>query len=446
MAANEHQIVTRSLETREVVITGVGIVSPIGIGVDAFWDSLSAGRSGVRHAELFPGFAAPDGVGAEVRDFTDESARKVYLKEQRKNLKAMCREIQLGVASALLALQNSEIDLSQIDHERLGVEFGANLMLSPPEVLLEGCVACCDEGTTRFQTTHWGQMGLTKLEPLWLLRYLPNMPACHISISADARGPSNSLTLDDASGNTVIGEAMRIILRGSADMMIVGVTGTTLHPIKTLHQALWNDLARTPDAPDRRARPFDLNRSGRVVGEGSRSVILEDREHATKRGAKIWGRVLGTGSSCVTSPDQQANYRQALANAMRGALRSAGLRPDQIGHINAHGLGTVDVDIAESQAILDVFGDELGRRIPVTAPKSFLGNSGAGSGLLELAASVIALTHGVIPHTLNYDTPDPACPLNVVAGQPLATSNRIVLSINVTRIGQAAASIVEVYA
>jgi 3-oxoacyl-[acyl-carrier-protein] synthase II len=131
---------------------------------------------------------------------------------------------------------------------------------------------------------------------------------------------------------------------------------------------------------------------------------------------------------------------------MRGALRSSGLRPDQIGHINAHGLGTVDVDMAESQAILDVFGDELGRRIPVTAPKSFLGNSGAGSGLLELAASVIALTHGAIPHTLNYETPDPACPLNVVAGQPLATSNRIVLSINVTRIGQAAASIVEVYA
>ena len=435
---------TRSLETRQVVITGVGIVSPIGIGVDAFWDSLSAGRSGVRHGELFPGFAAPDGVGAEVLDFTDESARKVYLKEQRKNLKAMCREIQLGVASALLALQDSAIDLSQIDHERLGVEFGANLMLSPPEVLLEGCVACCDEGTTRFQPSQWGQMGLTKLEPLWLLRYLPNMPACHISISADARGPSNSLTLDDASGNTVIGEAMRIILRGSADMMIVGVTGTTLHPIKTLHQALWDDLARTPQAPEQRARPFDLNRSGRVVGEGSCSFILEDYEHAKNRGAKIWGRVLGTGSSCVTGTDQRANYRLALANSMRGALRSAGLRADQIGHINAHGLGTVDVDIAESQAILDVFGEELGRRIPVTAVKSFLGNSGAGSGLLELAASVIALSHGVIPYTLNYDTPDPACPLNVVAGQTMATTNRVVLSINVTRIGQAAASIVEV--
>ena len=356
----------------------------------------------------------------------------------------MCREIQFGVASALLALQESAIDLDKIDHERLGVEFGANLMLSPPEVLREGCEACCEEGTDHFQSSQWGQMGLTKLEPLWLLRYLPNMPACHISISADARGPSNSLTLDDASGNTVIGEAMRIILRGSADVMIVGVTGTTLHPIKTLHQALWHDLARSPDAPEKRARPFDLHRSGRVVAEGSCSFILEDRKHAEQRGAKIWGRVLGTGSCCVTNSRQEGNYRQALANAMRAALRDANLRPDQIGHINAHGLGTAEVDIAESQAILEVFGEDLGRRIPVTAPKSFFGNSGAGSGLLELAASVVGLSHGVIPQTLNYETPDPSCPLNIVAGKPQSTSNRVVLNVNVTRIGQAAAAIIEV--
>lgn len=440
----ERAIVTRSSETREVVITGIGIVSPIGIGVDAFWDRLSKGQSGVTHSQLFPGFAAPNGVGAEVSDFTDESARKVYLKEQRKNLKAMCREIQMGVASALLALQDAKVDVDQMEHERLGVEFGANLMLSPPEVLVEGCSACCEEGSHVFQTSRWGQTGLTKLEPLWLLRYLPNMPACHISISADARGPSNSLTLDDASGNTVIGEAMRILLRGDADVMIVGVTGTTLHPIKTLHLALWDDLAKTPEAPERRARPFDLNRSGRVVGEGSCSFILEDRAHAEKRGAKILGRVLGTGSSCVSSPEKGPNYRLALANAMRGALRDAGLRPEQIGHVNAHGLGTRDVDIAESQAIHDVFGEELGRKIPVTALKSFLGNSGAGAGLLELAGSVIALSHGMIPHTLNYETPDPECQLNIVSGQPQATTNRVVLNVNVTRIGQAAAAIVEV--
>lgn len=435
---------TSPSESREVVITGFGIVSPIGIGADSFWQSLSTGRSGVRRGTFFPGFAAPDGVGAEVLEFTEESARKVYLKEQRKNLKAMCREIQLGVASALLALEHAHVNLEKMNHDRLGVEFGANLMLSPPDVLVAACDACCDEETSEFEASKWGQTGLSKLEPLWLLRYLPNMPACHISISADARGPSNSLTLDDASGNTVIGEARRIILRGGADVMIVGVTGTTLHPIKTLHLALWDDLARTPEAPEKRARPFDRDRAGRVVAEGSCSFILEDRAYAEARGAKIWGRILGTGSSCVTNSQQFGDYRRSMANAMRAALRDAGLRPDQIGHINAHGLGTKDVDIAEAQAILDVFGDELGRRIPVTAPKSFLGNSGAGSGLLELAASVVGLAHGVIPFTLNYETPDPACPLNIVTRQPLATSNRIVLNINATRVGQAAAAIVEV--
>lgn len=444
MKAHEQIIVTRNSEPRDVVITGIGVVSPIGIGIDPFWESLSAGRTGIVHSTLFPGFASPGAVGGEVSDFTDESARKVYLKEQRKNLKAMCREIQLGVASALLALKQANVDPDQIDHERLGVEFGANLMLSPPDVLFEGCIACVDEDSHRFESSRWGQSGLTKLEPLWLLRYLPNMPACHISISADARGPSNSLTLDDASGNAVLGEAMRIISRGDADIMITGVTGTTLHPIKTLHLALWDDLAKTPEAPEKRARPFDLNRSGRVVAEGSCSFILEDRASAEKRGAKIWGRILGTGSSCVLHPQKGANYRLALANAMRSALRQANLRPDQIGHINAHGLGTKEVDIAEAQAILDVFGPELGKKIPVTALKSFMGNSGAGAGLLELAGSIVGLSHGVIPQTLNYETPDPECPLNVVSKHSLETTNRVVLNINVTRVGQASAAIVEV--
>ncbi|MBC8115885.1 MAG: beta-ketoacyl-[acyl-carrier-protein] synthase family protein [Candidatus Saccharimonas sp.] len=431
--------------SRQVVITGIGVLSPIGIGIDRFWSSLAEGRSGITSCDLFPGFASPNGVGGAVTEFTDELARKVYLKDQRKNIKAMCREIQLGVASAGLALEHSGVNLDAIDHERLGVEFGANLMLSAPDILNESCINCCDEGTNHFQPSRWGQEGLAKMEPLWLLRYLPNMPACHISISSDARGPSNSLTLDDASGNTVLGEAMRILLRGHADVMITGATGTTLHPIKTLHLALWNDLARTPEAPEARARPFDKNRSGRVVAEGACTFILEDRVHAEKRGAKIWAKLLSTGSSCVFNPTGVAGSRRALVNAMRAALRAAGLNPDQIGHVNAHGLGTKETDIEEAKAILDVFGPELGRRIPVTAPKSFMGNSGAGCGTLELAASVVGLSRGLIPHTLNYETPDPECPLNVVAGQPQETDNRVVLNINVSRAGQASAAIIEVF-
>lgn len=429
---------------REVVITGIGVVSPLGIGVEPFWDSLKSGRSGVHHSKLFPATASPDGAGAEVSDFTEESAKKVYLKDQRKNLKAMCREIQLGVASAGLALQHGSVDLNKINHERLGVEFGANLMLSAPDMLEDACVKCCDPPeSNHFEFNKWGKTGFEQMEPLWLLRYLPNMPACHISISTDARGPSNSLTMDDASANTVLGEARRILLRGHADILITGTTGTTLHPIKTLHLGLFHDLAATPAEPEKRCRPFELNRSGRVVGEGACTVILEDRAHAEARGAKIWGKLLGTGSSCVLSPEGVVGTRAALANAMRAALREANLRPDQIGHINAHGLGTKEIDIEESKAILDVFGDDLGRKIPVTALKSFMGNSGAGSGMMELAGSLLGLSHGVIPFTLNYDTPDPQCPLNIVSGKPLPTSNKIVLKINVTRMGQASASIVE---
>jgi 3-oxoacyl-[acyl-carrier-protein] synthase II len=428
---------------REVVITGIGIVSPIGIGVEPFWKNLEAGNSGVHHCKLFPTTAAPDAVGGEVLEFTEESAKKVYLKDQRRNIKAMCREIQLGVTSAGLALQHAAIDLEKINHERLGVEFGANLMLSAPDALEQGCFTCCEPGSKHFEFEKWGQAGLGQMEPLWLLRYLPNMPACHISISTDARGPSNSLTMDDASANTVLGEARRILLRGHADILITGTTGTTLHPIKTLHLGLWHDLAATPTEPERRCRPFELSRAGRVVGEGACTVILEDRAHAEARGAKIWGRLLGTGSSCVLSPTGVVGTRAALANAMRAAIREAGLRPDQIGHINAHGLGTLESDIEESKAILDVFGDDLGQKIPVTALKSYLGNSGAGSGMLELAGSLLGLAHGVIPHTLNYETPDPQCPLNIVSGKAMPTDNRVVLKINVTRMGQASASIVE---
>lgn len=432
---------------RETVITGLGIFSPIGIGIDTFWANLAAGKSGIHRVDQ-PGLGSPDQAGGAVTEFTEEAARKTYLKDHRKNLKAMCREIQLGVASAMQALAHAGLAIDSpalkgIDHEKLGVEFGANLMLSAPEILNVPVAACSEREDHKFEFTDWAKFGIPKMEPLWLLRYLPNMPACHITMSSDARGPSNSLTLDDASGNAVIGEACRIIERGAADVMITGVTGTTLHPIKTMHLALFRDLAATPPEPEKRCRPFDLHRAGRVVAEGSCTLILESREHAEARGAKIWGQILGTGMATIADDKDQAEYRKALAGAMKAALRSANLKPEDIGHINAHGVGMPDVDMYEAQAILDVFGPDLGRKVPVTGLKSFLGNSGAGSGLLELAGSLLGLSRGVIPFTVNYDTPDPACPVNVVSKEPQSTKNKIVLNINVTRIGQASAAIVE---
>ncbi|MEX2316460.1 MAG: beta-ketoacyl-[acyl-carrier-protein] synthase family protein [Pirellulales bacterium] len=430
----------RHESARRIAITGAGVVSPIGIGAEAFWKNLAAGKSGVGPLTSMSYSAAPRNVAAEIREFTESEARKSWLKDLRKSIKVMCREIQLGVASASLVLENAGIDLEKIDHSRIGVEFGANLMLSPPDVLKDACWICCDESSTgrQFQYERWGTTGLPSMEPLWLLRYLPNMPACHIGIAADARGPNNSITLAEASGNLVIGEASRIIARGSADVMIAGTTGTRVHPVKALQAALWDELAESDGPPETWCRPFDLHRTGQVLGEGACSFLLEEESHARGRGARILGFVLGSGSSCVIRGDGTPDRPKALVNAMRAALNDAGISAKDVGHINAHGLASPLADREEYLAIKEVFGP-LAEKVPVTALKSYLGNSGSGCGTLELAGSLLALGQGIVPPTLNYQTVDPECPLNVVHGGPLPVSNKTVLKISVTSIGQASA-------
>lgn len=426
-----------------IVITGLGILSPVGIGAGPFWESLSAGRSGIGPVETMSHSAAPGNVGGEVRDFTEKDARKTYLKKLRKSIKIMCREIQMGVASAGLAVEHSGLNVDEIDRDRFGVDFGANLMFSPPEVLQDACRACIDgEGDdARFRFEKWGTDGLQHMEPLWLLRYLPNMPGCHIGILTDARGPNNSLTLEEASGNLAIGEALRVIHRGAADVILAGTTGTRLHPVKTLHAALWDDLAEFPDPPESWSRPFDKSRSGQVLAEGACCFLLEKESAATARGATVFGTVLGAGASCVIDGQGRADIRQALVSAMNSALRAAGLEPKDIGHINAHGLSDRRADAEEAAAIREVFGQQADD-VPVTALKSYFGNAGAGCGPLELAGSLLALRHGVVPPTRNYTQPDPECPLNVVHGAPLPVDNKTLLKINVTRMGQASAVVV----
>ena len=424
---------------RQVVITGIGIVSPIGIGKDDFWTSLRSGTSGVRPTQFLCGSPPTSRIAAEVRDFNPSTFTKT--REQKKAIRVMCREIQLGFAAASLALDDAGIKDGDIDPDRLGVEFGANLMLSPPEDLCEANFACCDPTTLEFQYDRWGDVGLGTMFPLWLLKFLPNMPACHIGIAADARGPNNSITLDEASSNLVIGEALRVIARSHADVMITGSTGTRVHAIKSIHAVLWDKLAMSEERPETACRPFDRSRTGQVIGEGSGVMILEDAAHARNRGARVYGRILGAGSSCVCSKHERGDTRRSLALAMRAALNDAGMRPQDIGHINAHGLATPESDLHEAQAIHDVFGD-YASKVPVTALKSYFGNSAAGCGSLELAGSLLAVAQGVIPPTLNYRNPDPECRLNVVAGSFLPTENRSFLKINVTRMGQASAVVV----
>ncbi len=428
--------------SQRIAITGLGVVSACGVGIAAFEESVLQGRSGIGPIDLFPGVVPPGQIGGQCRDFNEETAKKQYLKSQRKSIKVMCRDIQLGVAAANLALEDSSLDMNEEQRARLGVEFGADLMLSSPDVLSRAAFASRDE-TGIPTATIWGEKGLPQMEPLWLLKYLPNMPACHISIHADARGPSNSLTLEEASGNLTLGESLRIIRRGQADAMIAGTTGARLHVVKTINYTKLHELAQ-PDLsnPSAAVRPFDRNRQGEVVGEGSGALILERAELAVARNARIYGWVLGIGSSCVRDPKQGGNVRQALVNSIRAALKTTQLKPEDIGHINAHGSGSKTLDAAEAAAILEVFGD-YGREVPVTSLKPLFGNCGSGTGTLELIGSLIALKNGVIPVTLNYETPDPECPLNVVHGQPLATDRKVFLNLNITRGGQASVLVVE---
>jgi 3-oxoacyl-[acyl-carrier-protein] synthase II len=429
-----------SYRSRQVVISGIGVITPCGIGREAFWKSLREGRSGVGHVGSFDCSQITRGVGAEVKDFNDETIKKVYLKDLRKSLKVMSREIQMGTASASLALADAGLKAGAMNSERLGVEFGSNLIFSPPEDLQDACWNCTDD-QKKFHFERWGSDGYAKMEPLWMLKYLPNMPACHVAIYADARGPSNSLTLDEVSSNVVVTEALRILRRGSADAIITGSTGTRLHPVRSMHARLWDDLEINDQEPAKSCRPFDARRKGQVVGEAAGCLILEEEEHVRKRGGKIYGRLLGGGSSCVLSRDGKPDTRTAIVNAMRSALDDAHLKPSDIGHINAHGSGETDEDLVEAQAIKDVFGD-LASKIPVAALKGYFGNPGAGAGIIEIAASLLAGAEGLVPRSINCEQPDPACGLNITQDF-VPVSSRKFLKISFNRAGQASAVILE---
>lgn len=428
-------------QTKEIVITGIGVVSPIGIGLDAFWQSLSDKQCGFRKSEILNYVKTPGCIGGEVSDFNDKSAKKEHLKKVRKQIKVMCREIQLGVASALQAHKNAGLDEFDMAPERIGVDFGANLMSSPPESLMDAGAASSTPDK-EFDYSKWGLVGDDRfkgMEPLWLLRYLPNMPGCHIGIAVDARGPNNSLTQDEASGGLALAEAANIIRRGRADVMITGTTGTRLHTVKACQHQYWDVLADGP--ANERCRPLDQNRSGEVLSESACTLILESREHAEARGAKIYGTLKGIGSSCVLGKDGTADETTAVRQAAEIALANAGLNVGDIGHVNSGASGHPIRDKSEAAGIRQLLGDKADST-PVTAPKSYLGSAGSGSALTELAVSLMGLENGIIPATLNFDSPEPSAPLAVVK-EHTPVENKTFLKTSVTRMGQASAIVVQ---
>ena len=436
---------------RRVVITGVGVIGPLGNTKEALWEGLSHGRSGVETLapEADAEIALPVRLGADARGFTGEiddfgPLEKEQKKAIRKGLKVMCRECQMGVAVAQLALTDASITAAAAGPDRTGILFGADYMLSVPEELLEGIVQCLDE-RGEFHFSRWGAEGMTKMSPLWLLKYLPNMPASHLAIYNDFRGPNNSITLREASANAAIGEAYQIILRGSADVMLVGATGTRLHPMKMLHAVHQEEVFLGDGNPAAASRPFDLNRGGMVLGEGAGAVVLEELEFAKARGATIYGEVISAATSSATGR-LLAERGQAMVNVLQAVLRGADATPDEVGHLHAHGLSTRTCDIEEARAIQEVFG--AGARsspIPVVAAKSHFGNLGAGSGMVELVASLMALKHDHLFPILNYTTPDPECPISAVQHCDVHPGDSFI-NLNVTPQGQASAAMVRRFA
>jgi 3-oxoacyl-[acyl-carrier-protein] synthase II len=413
---------------REVVITGLGIVSPIGIGRDAVWDSVAAHRSGVRtQPELeAAGWLAP--FAGAITDFDPKA-----LIQPRKSIKVMSRDIQLASAAAELAWQDARLPEATVDPERLGVVGAAGMMYCELEELRLPFLEWKKQED--FDIHRWSRVAMGELYPLWMLKYLPNMPACHIGIRYDARGPNNTIAEGDVSSLLALGEAADVIRRGHADVMIVGGTGTRCN----ISSMIWHRGARLalngkPD-PAQICRPFDAERSGMVYGEGAAQLILESREFSERRGVRPLARVVAVASRSEPTHSCEPTG-SAIRRAICAALASAGLDRDAISHVNAHGQSTREDDPIEAQAIRGELGD-----IPVAALKSYFGNLGEGSGMVELAISVLALQKGVVPPTLNYETPDPDCPVNVTT-EILGSEARAFMKLNHNVTGQAAVAVI----
>ncbi|MDR0871272.1 MAG: beta-ketoacyl-[acyl-carrier-protein] synthase family protein [Planctomycetaceae bacterium] len=396
------------MNQRRVVITGMGQVSPLPADLGEFWNSLITGQGAVRPQAQDSGVPCPIAVAAPARflgtieDFdTQDTAQRKAIK---KGLKVMSREIQMAVAASCRALNHAEISFGQLPPERVGISFGSDYIVTSVEEVADGIRNCLrsESGKTLFDFSRWAEDGLPKMPPLWQLKYLPNMPASHIAILNDFQGPSNSLTMREATIGACLGESKEIIAAGRADVMLVGTTGSRLLPFKLLHSILPPKKGMVSDTA---CRPFDERRDGTVLGEGAGAIVLEELKHAEKRGAVIFGEVLcgsyryGGEGSCTE-------------NVLKDVLRRSQMSPDKIGHINANGLGTWDDDLQEAASIHHVFG---GRKepVPVAGLKGFFGNLGAGGGAVEFIASVLALQYGTLFPTLGFETGGD-CPLNIV--------------------------------
>lgn len=389
---------------RRVVITGLGAITSAGVGVEPLWEAAVAKRPAIGSIQSFPVGEFPVRIAGEIRDFNPQA----YI--PRKTLKVMARDIQLAVAASRLAVEHARLNLGSLNPERIGTSLGAGLLSYELEELAPPIAAALDSDAS-FHLDRFGSEGLGLLFPLWLLKYLPNMPACHVSILLNLQGPSNSITTACASSTQAIGEACRVIERGAADLILAGGAESKVNPIGLSRYQLIHALSQRRGEPTTAYRPFDVNRDGLVVGEGAGMMVLEELEHARRRGATIYAEITGYGSapSLGRSP-YEPDQGQGSVWAMERALRDAGCAVKDLSYIHAHGLGSVVGDAVEAKAIRRILGSH---EVPVVATKPLIGYTGFAAGALDLILASLSVSHQQLLGTANCDQPDPALPIQV---------------------------------
>jgi 3-oxoacyl-[acyl-carrier-protein] synthase II len=380
----------------KIVVTGIGVVSSLGCSVDSFWANLVAGKSGAATITAFDATGYGSRIACEVRDFDPET----YL--DKKRAKRMARFSQFASAASLMAVQDSGADLSNWDSERIGC--------------IVGSAAGDYEHLSAAFASH-AEKGPGHGNAFSVPRIIPNMASSNAAMELGVHGPNVAVISACATGAHSIGAAMDMMNLGYADLMIAGGTEATIAPLVVDSYDAMRVLSRRNDEPARASRPFDLDRDGFVIGEGAGILVLESYEGASRRGARIYAELRGYGSTSdayhIAAPDPEGTW---AAKAMEIAIRRSGLSPDKIGYINAHGTSTQANDSIETLAIKRVFGLRGFANPPTSSSKSMIGHTLGAAGALEAAITVMALHHGVLPPTINLETPDPACDLDYVPG------------------------------
>jgi len=384
---------TLVMKEHRVAVTGLGVVTPIGIGIREFWKSLKKGENGISRITHFDPSDFPSKMAAEVKDFIPED----WI--DRKSIKRMDRFTHFGVASAAMALKDAGLDSYAFDKNRAGIIIGSGI----------GGSDTIEEGYFRLQ-----EKGPKSLNPFFVSKVIINMAACMVSIRYGLKGPLSAPSVACSTGTNAIGDAFRILQRGDAEIMLAGSTEASITPLPFGGFCATRSMSRRNDCMEKASRPFDKTRDGFVMGEGAGIIVLEKLEHALHRHARIYAEVGGYGNTAdayhFTSPDPSG---EGMVRVIKKAIQDANIIPENVEYINAHGTSTIINDKTESAAIMEAFGKHS-KKLKVSSIKSMIGHLMAAAGSVEFASTVMSVHTGILPPTINYEEQDPECPLDYI--------------------------------